>query len=615
VTIRTKLTSLLFFLVVSFGVAIIVYFAILGPIDKVNEERRSLDTLREALNTQSLKASSIVVAASFTKACEEYQKSDEDSRTAFENLKKLKVLPKVSKNISNSLAIVERLRGLIEANAVTVSERITSVKELVDQEYSDSQKGTLQLYTASHARTFTNIDSTLFGFNVNSLVRAVDNLNTTITAARTAIDRQYDLIAKENDRIQTRGAIIAAVFTVGFIGIILFLTIVAAGKISASIRIIGSRITSLKNGDLTISFPDKRSDEIGALSGDLNTFVAALRNSIAEIQSVSNKSIAMKESLVATAGQASSSATQIEASTSSIEQRISVLNTRLGDVTRSVQIIADSIAGLRAQIEEQLAMVEESTASVTEMIASVDSVARITDQRLGASERLVATVTDSGDKMRSALDIIRRINENVGSIKDITGIIAGISAKTNLLAMNAAIEAAHAGDAGKGFSVVADEIRNLAEASAVNSKQISAILKQIVGLIGEATKAGNQTGEAFESIDSEVKELRSSLGEISSNMGELRTGGTQILEAMTVLNDASGKVGEVSSQINANSATIRDAMGELKRISDEVDSGMREIAAGIKEISAASGSVLEEADRLGSISQTLNDELSRFKTA
>ncbi len=614
-TIRTKLTSLLFFLVVSFGVSIAVYFAILGPIDRMNEERGSIDALREALNTQALKASSIVVASSFQKACEEYQKSYDAARAAFENLEQLKVLPKVSKNISNSLAVVERLSALIETNAATVSERVASVKELVDQEFTESQQGTLQLYTASHSQNFTNIDATLFGFNVNALVRAVDNLNTTITAARTAIDRQYELIAKENDRIQTRGALIAAVFTVGFIGVILFLTIIAAGKLSASVRMIGGRISSLKNGDLTISFPDKRSDEIGALSRDLNTFVAALRDSIAEIQSVSNESIAMKESLVATAGQASSSATQIEASTSSIEQRISVLNTRLGDVTRSVQTIADGIAGLRAQIEEQLAMVEESTASVTEMIASVDSVARITDQRLGASERLVATVTDSGEKMRTALDIIRRINESVGSIKDITGIIAGISAKTNLLAMNAAIEAAHAGDAGKGFSVVADEIRNLAEASAVNSKQISAILKQIVGLIGDATKAGSQTGEAFESIDAEVKELRSSLGEISTNMSELRTGGTQILEAMTVLNEASGKVGDVSSQINANSATIRDAMSELKRISDEVDSGMSEIAAGIKEISAASVSVLADADRLGSISQTLNDELSRFKTA
>jgi methyl-accepting chemotaxis protein len=279
-----------------------------------------------------------------------------------------------------------------------------------------------------------------------------------------------------------------------------------------------------------------------------------------------------------------------------------------------VQAIAQSIGGLKAQIQEQLAMVEESSASITEMIASVDSVARITEQRRQASEALVGTVSSGGEKMRGAFDVVRKINESVGSIKDITGIIAGISSKTNLLAMNAAIEAAHAGEAGKGFSVVADEIRNLAEASAVNSKEISAILKQIVALIGEATRAGGETGEAFGAIDTEVKELRSSLGEISSSMGELRAGGKQILEAMTVLNDASSKAHEASAAIDANSASIRDSMGDLKRISDEVDSGMGEISAGIREISTATASVLTNADKLGSVGRSLNEELSRFKT-
>jgi methyl-accepting chemotaxis protein len=260
-------------------------------------------------------------------------------------------------------------------------------------------------------------------------------------------------------------------------------------------------------------------------------------------------------------------------------------------------------------------MVEESSASITQMIASVDGVARITEQRRQAADGLVATVSSGGDKMRGAFDVVKRINESVGSIKDITGIIAGISSKTNLLAMNAAIEAAHAGDAGKGFSVVADEIRSLAEASAVNSKEISAILKQIVALIGEATRAGSETDEAFGAIDREVRDLRASLGEISSSMGELRTGGKQILEAMTALSDASIDAHEASAAIDGNSASIRDAMGDLKRISDEVDSGMAEIAAGIREISTATTSVLQNADKLGSVGRALNEELSRFKTA
>jgi len=615
VTIKTKLTSLLLVLVGSFIVSAGVYFYAQRPVAKMNAEEATLDTLRDALSAQALKASLITVATSYPKACEDYKASAEATRKAFQAVKELKVLPKSGKKIVDSLAIVGRLSGMIERNSQEVVDRMNSVDELLAQEFNEAERNQTQLFSAAQSSNLEVISSTVLGFNANALVGAVGILNTTVTTAIGAIDRQYTLIAKEIGRIQGRSALTALLIIVALMGVVLLGALRSTGKVSSSILKIEAGIGSLKDGDLTVSFPTKSRDEIGSLSGDLNTFVAALRGSISQVQSASSENITMKESFVATAGQASSSATQIEASTASIERRISVLNDNLGGATSSVESIAGSIAALRTQIQEQLAMVEESTASVTEMIASVDSVARITDQRLGATESLVATVTSSGEKMRAAFDIVKRINESVGSIKDITGIIAGISSKTNLLAMNAAIEAAHAGEAGKGFSVVADEIRNLAGASAVNSKEISAILKQIVSLIGDATKAGEQTDVAFGAIDSEVKELRSSLGEIFSNMSELRTGGSQILEAMTVLNEASGKVNEASSAITSNSESIRGAMGELKRISDEVDSGMREITAGIKEISSASSSVLQDADKLGSIGQSLNDELSRFKTS
>jgi methyl-accepting chemotaxis protein len=612
VTIKNKLASLLFVLVGSFAASVAVYFAVLAPVDRMSAEKAGIDSLRDALNAQILQAAVIVVGPSFSDGAAAYAASDEASRKAFKAVKELKVLPKSGKKIADSLAIIQRLSVLIESNSDALTTRIADLDSLLRQE---SEKYRIQFLNAAQAKGIEKADPALVRLAAYSLGGSIQNLNSTIVAAINAIGKQNDLIAQQIGRVRARSAVIAVASIAAFIGLVLLFALRVTRGISASVHGIQDGIAALKGGDLTAPLDAGGSDEIGALSRDLDAFAAQLRDSIAKAQSASSENIAMGESLGSIAEETSSSATQIDASTSTIQRRISTLNESLGVAAGSVQAIADGIAGLKTQNRDQLAMVEESSASITQMIASVEGVARITEQRRQAADDLVGTVSSGGDKMRGAFDVVKRINESVGSIKDITEIIAGISSKTNLLAMNAAIEAAHAGDAGKGFSVVADEIRNLAEASAVNSMEISAILQEIVALIGEATAAGSETDEAFGAIDREVRDLRASLGEISSSMGELRTGGKRILEAMTALSGASNDAHEASAAIDGNSASIRDAMGDLKRISDEVDSGMAEIAAGIREISTATSSVLENADKLGSVGRSLNEELSRFKTA
>ncbi|HUX12553.1 MAG TPA: HAMP domain-containing methyl-accepting chemotaxis protein, partial [Spirochaetia bacterium] len=411
-----------------------------------------------------------------------------------------------------------------------------------------------------------------------------------------------------------RSDLVSAAIVAAIVAIAVLITLLLTNRIVTTVHSIETSIRQMGEGDLTVAFAIKSEDEIGRLAADLNRFIASLRESVEAAQNVSAQNIQMKESLIVSAEQSSSSARQITANTESVDRQIVGLSENLDRSGDAVQKIAENIRGLNDQIHDQSSMVEESTASVTEMIASIENVSRITDQRRNATERLVGKVSAGEQKMTDTFNVVNEITQSVESIKDITGIIESISAQTNLLAMNAAIEAAHAGEAGRGFSVVADEIRKLSEAASRNSKEISRILRVIVDRVAVAGSSGELMSTAFHEITTETVNLAHSLTEIFSSMSELRSGSDQILQAMTALQDSSARIKEGSSVIRESSEDIQETTRLVRQVSAEVRGAMSEISGGMREITSSVQNVLEIAENLGTFGDTLNLELKRFKT-
>ena len=610
--IRNKFGLVILILVVAFAASLGFYFKILSPIDKMAQEETVVLQLNSVIYQRKFSANQLLTAQNFDAAAKTNEEIAKQTQQLFGEIGNLKALANSNAAIRDSLSGIGRLSVLIEGNETKLSEAVNAVRQDLITEFGISG---ISLFSHVYGYHFHVIDSNDLINKVKSMMDDVSELDSRLNVSLDVIGMQNKEIDKQIAKIKLSSIYVAFAGMLVIIGGAVFVAFRITGGIARKIGGIESAIESMKEGDLTRAFEAAGSDEIQRLSNDLGAFEKDLKSTIAGIQSVSADNIAMKESLIATAERTSVSVQEIAKNGSSISGTISTLDLSLGEATTSVESIVKGIAGLNRRIISQMAMVEQSTASVTEMIASIENIAAITDQRRSAIDKLAESVAVGGDKLGITFEEIQRIKDSVGSIQEITGIIANIASQTNLLAMNAAIEAAHAGDAGKGFSVVADEIRKLAEAAADNSKGIGAILSDIVGHIDQTSKAGSETTSSFQAIDAEVGNLRDSLVEIFSSMSELRQGSDQILEASKVLREESVEVKEDAVAINSNAESINSSMSTLKRVSSEVTGGMGKISAGIGDISVAMQSVLEGAERIGALGESLNSELARVQTA
>lgn len=370
---------------------------------------------------------------------------------------------------------------------------------------------------------------------------------------------------------------------------------------------------STGEGDLRHTIDINTKDETAELADNFNKFLASLKYIVSNIKNSSVSNISIGRSLIDSSENATSSSSQMNSNVLEIENQIDSLNSNILSTTSSIYQISSNINGFKNQISDQVSAVEESSASIEEMIASIDNVARVTNKKLESIHSLV-DATKSGEEILSLTSRTFKegISDKIDSITEMINVIKNISSKTNLLAMNAAIEAAHAGKAGKGFSVVADEIRKMAEEASNSSSAISYIIKDIVLSIENTDKNIDMTSKTFGEINREVKEFNIALSEISSNTVELATGGEEVLKAISLLNKTTTQLTEGIHEIESGSVDINNSMGNVKSISSEVNQGVKEITIGINDVSNSFEYVSQLANDVNRESEKLSLEVNRF---
>ena len=247
------------------------------------------------------------------------------------------------------------------------------------------------------------------------------------------------------------------------------------------------------------------------------------------------------------------------------------------------------------------------------MVSNVQSVATIIEMNLQTLDELNTATNNGKTGIADTVELSKAVDDSSAVLLDTSTVIQNIAAQTNLLAMNAAIEAAHAGEAGKGFAVVAGEIRKLAEESNAQGKNITAILQGLKEKIELVNTAAVSIEKQFDTIFDLVERTKTQEHIIMGAMQEQNADSERILTAMHTIDDMTHRVQNISYEMLNGSNLVSDEMKRLANMSDAIANSMNEMATGTAQINNAVHEVRELSQQNKNSIDSLAFEVNRFK--
>ena len=366
-------------------------------------------------------------------------------------------------------------------------------------------------------------------------------------------------------------------------------------------------------GDLTKTLHVSGEDEIGMMAHYFNRTLERIKNMVINIRKQAMALSDIGSELASNMTQTAAAMNQIRSNTQNVKDRVVSQSASVTETNMTMEQVTENINKLNSHVEKQSSAVSQSSAAIEEMIANIQSVTNT----LQRNTENVKDLNEASEIGRTGLSEvasdIQQISRESESLLEINSVMQNIASQTNLLSMNAAIEAAHAGESGRGFAVVADEIRKLAESSSEQSKTISDVLRKIKNAIDKIMKSTDNVLQKFEAIDNGVKTVSEQEGSIRNAMEEQAHGSNQVLNAIGQVSDITSQVKNGSHEMLEGSREVIKESKNLERVTQEIANGMNEVASESDQVNLAIKSVNELSVKNRESIQFLLTEVSRFK--